>query len=251
MKNAISELGKKRVYERVLAISKAMKIPANLHIDYVCKVCCDIPEIAPDMNSGKKRNLLPADECIRTWVEKFFHGYNERISKHTSKMPGTVPDDAVNIIIKAGLPKLSDKQVGEIVYAHRLGMSAENILGLLLEEFLFEKLSPAGWAMAWGETVKHVDFCHQDGRLLQIKNRSNSENSSSSKIRDGKPIEKWFRVNANNGKYQWEKLSEIVGRSIPGLNEEEFQKFINRTLKQNPVALAIEPQSPWISFKGK
>ena len=45
-------------------------------------------------------------------------------------------------------------------------MSAENILGILLEEFLFEKLSPAGWAMAWGETVKHVDFCHKDGRLL-------------------------------------------------------------------------------------
>ena len=251
MKNAIEALGKEKVYKRIITISSAMKVPASLHIDYVGKVCCDIPEIAPDMNSGKKRNLLSAEECMKTWVERFLHGYNERISQHTSKMPGTVPDDAVNIIIKAGLPKLSDKQVSEITYAHRLGMSAENILGLLLEEFLFEKLSPAGWAMAWGETVKHVDFCHKDGRLLQIKNRSNSENSSSSKIRDGKPIEKWFRVNANNGKYQWEKLSEIVGSSIAGLNEEEFQKFITRTLKQNPAALAIEPQSPWMSFKGK
>lgn len=251
MINAISEIGAEKVLEQVKILGKKMRVPVPLHIEYVCKICCDIPEIAPDMNSGKKRNLLSAEECIRTWVEKFFHGYSERISQHTSKMPGTVPDDAVNIIIKAGLPKLSDKQVSEITYAHRLGMSAENILGLLLEEFLFEKLSPAGWAMAWGETVKHVDFCHKDGRLLQIKNRSNSENSSSSKIRDGKPIEKWFRVNANNGKYQWEKLSEIVGSNIAGLNEEEFQKFITRTLKQNPAALAIEPQSPWISFKGK
>ena len=251
MINEIKEFGSSKVHSKILAVSKNMNIPSNLHIDYVSKVCCEFSELAPDMNSGKKRNLLSAQECIRTWVEKFFHGYNERISQHTSKMPGTVPDDAVNIIIKAGLPKLSDKQVSEIVYAHRLGMSAENILGLLLEEFLFEKLAPAGWAMAWGETVKHVDFCHKDGRLLQIKNRSNSENSSSSKIRDGKPIEKWFRVNANNGKYQWEKLSEIVGTSIPGLNEEEFQRFITQTLKQNPVALAIEPQSPWISFKGK
>ena len=251
MKNAIEALGKEKVYKRIITISSTMNVPASLHIDYVCNVCCGNPEIAPDMNSGKKRNLLSAEECMKTWVERFLHGYNERISQHTSKMPGTVPDDAVNIIIKAGLPKLSDKQVSEIIYAHRLGMSAENILGLLLEEFLFEKLSPAGWAMAWGETVKHVDFCHKDGRLLQIKNRSNSENSSSSKIRDGKPIEKWFRVNANNGKYQWEKLSEIVGSNITGLNEEEFQKFITRTLKQNPAALAIEPKSPWISFKGK
>lgn len=251
MKNAIEALGGEKVYKQIMTISRTMNVPASLHIDYVCNVCCGNPEIAPDMNKGKKKNLLSVEECMKVWVEKFLHGYNERISQRTSKMPGTVPDTAVDIIIKIGLAKLSDKQVSEIIYAHRLGMSAENILGLLLEEFLFEKLSPAGWVMAWGETVKHVDFCHQDGRLLQIKNRNNSENSSSSKVRDGKPIKKWFRVNANNGKYQWEKLSKIVGPSVVGLNEEEFQKFITRTLKQNPAALAIEPQSPWISFKGK
>ena len=251
MINAIKEFGSKKTYSKIISVSKEMNIPSNLHIDYVSKICCDIPELAPDMNSGKKRQLLSAEECIKTWVEMFLHGYNERISQHTSKLPGTVPDTAVDIIIKAGLPKLSAKQVNEIIYAHRLGMSAENILGLLLEEFLFQKLSPAGWAMAWGETVKHVDFCHRDGRLLQIKNRSNSENSSSSKIRDGKPIEKWFRVNANNGKYQWEKLEQIVGTNISELNEEEFQKFIAKTLKSNPNALAIEVQSPWLSFKSQ
>lgn len=251
MINAIKEFGGKKTYSKIIAASKKMTIPSYLHIDYVSKVCCDIPEIAPDMNSGRKRDLLSAEECIKTWVERFLHGYNERVSQHISKMPGTIPDAAVDIIIKSGLPKLSNKQVHEIIYAHRLGMSAENILGLLLEEFLFEKLSPAGWAMAWGETVRYVDFCHKDGRLLQIKNRSNSENSSSSKIRDGKPIEKWFRVNANNGRYQWEKLSEIVGANVVGLNEDGFQKFIAKILKQNPAALAIEDQSPWISFKGK
>lgn len=55
MKNAINKLGAKQVYEQVVAISKTIQIPEKLHIDYVCKVCCDISEIAPDMNSGKNR----------------------------------------------------------------------------------------------------------------------------------------------------------------------------------------------------
>ena len=250
MKNAISKLGADKVYAQIMALSKDMKVPEELHIDYVCRVCCNVPEIAPDMNNRKKE-FLSIEKCMEAWVKKFFRGYNERISQHKSKIPGTVPDKAINAIIEARLPELPSSKVDEIVYAHRLGMSAENILGLLLEEFLFEKLSPAGWAMAWGESVKHVDFCHKDGKLLQIKNRSNSENSSSNKIRNGKPIEKWFRVNANNGHYQWESLKKIVGQSITGLNEEEFQKFIFQTLKNNPYALAIEHQSPWMSFKDK
>ena len=161
-------------------------------------------------------------------------------------MPGTVPDRAVDIILSAGLHCHLLDFIHQIVYAHRLGMSAENILGLMLEEFLFSKLSQYGWAMAWGETIKSVDFCNASGFLLQVKNRSNSENSSSSKIRSGKPIEKWFRVNANNGRYEWEALNAIVG-ACPGLelNEGAFQKFIEDVLKRNPDALAIEPDNPW------
>ena len=103
--------------------------------------------------------------------------------------------------------------------------------------------------MAWGETIRAVDFCDKNGRLLQIKNRSNSENSSSSKIRDGKPIEKWFRVDAMTGRYEWEKLAIITGRTIAGLDEASFQAFIINTLKRNPKALAIEPDNPWPKLK--
>ncbi len=166
-------------------------------------------------------------------------------------MPGTVPDNAVNIILSTGLHchVLDQNHIQSIVYAHRLGMSAENILGLLLEEFLFTKLSPFGWAMAWGETIKSVDFCNAEGFLLQVKNRSNSENSSSSKIRSGKPIEKWFRINATNGKCQWDELNAIVGaHSGLELNEKTFQQFIKEVLEKNPEALAIEPANPWVKI---
>ncbi len=47
----------------------------------------------------------------------------------------------------------------KVIWAHRLAMSAENILGVFLEEYLFEKPSSHGWSMAWGETIKHVDLC--------------------------------------------------------------------------------------------
>ena len=48
MKNAIEALGGEIVYKQITTISSAMKVPASLHIDYVGKVCCDIPEIAPE-----------------------------------------------------------------------------------------------------------------------------------------------------------------------------------------------------------
>lgn len=249
MVTAIDKFGVKGVCTRVASIARQMNVPARLHIDYVCRACCDAPKIAPDMNKGRKHNLLTPEQCLSAWVEKFLRGYNNRISCCESKMPGTVPDEAVSIIIKARAVNLSDEQIGRIIYAHRLAMSAENILGLLLEEFLFEKLSSAGWAMAWGETVRAVDFCDKNGRLLQIKNRSNSENSSSSKIREGKPIEKWFRVDAATGRYAWDKLATITGCAVVGLDEASFQAFITDTLKRNPKALAIEPDNPWPTLK--
>jgi len=64
---------------------------------------------------------------------------------------------------------------------------------------LADNLIAYGWHCAWGETIRSVDFCSEDGQLLQIKNRSNSENSSSSRVREGTNIIKWFRVNALTG----------------------------------------------------
>ena len=245
MITAINKFGTKGVCDRVAAIARQMKVPEYLHIDYVCRACCEAPELAPDMSLRRKNNLLSPSQCLEKWVEKFLRGYNNRISCCESNIPSTIPDDAIGIIMKARIANLSDAQVECIVYAHRLAMSAENILGLLLEEFLFEKLSSADWAMAWGETIRAVDFCDKNGRLLQIKNRSNSENSSSKKIRKGEPIEKWFRVDAATGQYEWDNLAAITGRRVADLNEVSFQSFIRDTVKRNPKALAIESENPW------
>ncbi len=125
-------------------------------------------------------------------------------------------------------------------------MSAENILGLLLEEFLAEKLAQYGWFCCWGECVRHVDFCNVDGSLLQVKNRSNSENSSSSRVRINQPIEKWYRVDAVNGNYQWSYWRDKY--KDDSFSEEKFIAFIWQVLQRNPYALAIEAENYWKSI---
>lgn len=73
---------------------------------------------------------------------------------------------------------------------HNLFMSAENIQGNLLEEYISVSTRPYGWIWCNGNVLRAIDFCSSDGAvLLQIKNKSNTENSSSSAIRTGTTIE--------------------------------------------------------------
>lgn len=166
-----------------------------------------------------------------------------RISRRISKPPGTVADPIVSTIINARLTGLTAEHLEQIKYAHRLSMSAENIQGLLLEEFLAEQLADYGWYCCWGESIRHVDFCNIDGSLLQVKNRSNSENSSSSKVRINQPIEKWYRVDARTGFYRWSYFNEK--HDTDRFSEENFVTFVQQVLLGNPDTLAVETNNPW------
>ena len=163
----------------------------------ILKACYRNPQLVP---TTKKAQTLA--ELAKVWLEKYENGYKNRISQRISQLPHTVADPIVSIIINARLTGLKIEHLEQIKFAHRLSMSAENILGLLLEDFLAEKLAQYGWFCCWGESIRHVDFCNVDGSLLQVKNRSNSENSSSSRVRINQPIEKWYRIDAVNGNYQ-------------------------------------------------
>ena len=143
-------------------------------------------------------------------------------------------DPMVDIILEAGLKK-SPTEVAQVVTDHRLGMAAENILGSLLEEYISIHVQDHGWYCCWGNTVRHVDFCSKVGGLLQIKNRSNSENSSSNKVRAGTDIVRWFRIDAASGETYWERLCQISGSQ--DLSEVGFKTFIQNTLKTNPGLL--------------
>ena len=110
------------------------------------------------------------------------------------------------------------------------------------EEYLATILHPYGWYCCWGSTIDAVDFCKEDGSLLQVKTSNNSENSSSIRVRNGTEIRIWFRRFFNKANtFNWVALNEIIGRDI--FNEEDserkFRDFITRTIRENPGCIYI------------
>ncbi|WP_369856481.1 SinI family restriction endonuclease [Candidatus Thalassolituus haligoni] len=240
LQHAIEKLGAKK------SIATASQIAEDLNIRWDGGVAVVFSAIAGDLErvprniGGKNDNESSA---IRKWLLKYQAGKDGRASQRKSNLPGTVSDPVIEKIIGSRISGLTEKDLNKIQYAHRLAMSAENILGLMLEEYLAVSLEFHGWHCAWGETVKSVDFVHEDGRLLQVKNRSNSENSSSSTVRNGTQIEKWFRIKADRIEYMWSSLNEICGTIE--LSEDSFVDFVQTTLKNNPACLSVEQENPW------
>ncbi len=191
-------------------------------------------------------NKMPDEKEIKKWLKKYFKGYLNRPSLRRSNPIGTIPDSLIDFILVERLPKVTNMDLEIIKYAHRLSMSAENILGQLLEEYLSIKLRPYGWYCCWGASIRAVDFCNERGQLLQVKNRSNTENSSSSAIRNNTEIIKWYRLNANNGQHKWMELEGIT--KIVGLNEDDFRDFVSWVVKSNKNMIFIE-ESYWSQFE--
>ncbi len=188
-------------------------------------------------------NLTTNEVAITKWVTSYFNDYNNRPSQRTSNPPGTCHDSALDMVIQGRLTDLTRSQLADIKWAHRLSMSAENIFGAILEEYLAVRLKDHGWYCAWGASVKAVDFVCTDGRLLQIKSRNNTENSSSSKIRNGTSIDKWWRFHSTNGSTNWPALNTKLGLRI--FSEADFQTFVKQLVRDNPNVMAIEDTNTW------
>lgn len=240
LKQAIQSLGETE------SIGIAKQIAISEGVDWADGACFVFSVIVNDLDRVPGNIGAKADneqDVIRKWLLKYKGGYEGRASQRISKPLGTVADPIISDIIGARLPGLKNSNLADIAYAHRLGMSAENILGLVLEEYLNEGLKDNAWHCAWGETVKSVDFVSEYGGLLQIKNRSNSENSSSSSVREGTIIQKWYRIEADRIEYRWDELNEICNTDY--FSEESFVTFAQKTLESNPGCLAIEETNPW------
>jgi hypothetical protein len=238
LKEIIDRLGPEKCTEIARREAQSLGVIWDDAIEIVFQVCLSDSERCPKIH-GK---FNTAEKTINKWIKNYKNGYENRPSKAYGKPPQTLPDRIIDEMIKARIRNLSPTQLIEIRFAHRLSMSAENILGLFLEEYLATKLKLYGWACAWGHTLKSVDFCHRTGALLQVKNRSNSENSSSSKVRNGTKIQKWHRVDANNGSYYWEELEQEIGAKM---NETDFREFVLQSIIENPNVLPLDDGSPW------
>jgi len=227
------------VLNQAKEIAKYLPLEWTKGVEVVLRICLGNPQLSPHNVQG-----VTGNDILRKWLLQYKKGLEQRASARASEMPGTVPDSIVDDIIGTRLPHLGSGDLQRIKFGHRLSMSGENTLGLLLEDYLAGELVLYGWHCCWGATLRCVDFCHEDGRLLQIKNRSNSENSSSSRVREGTGIQAWYRVVATTGAYKWPDLNRLVGCNH--LSEENFRGFVNKVVLANPHLVPIESDNPWL-----
>lgn len=145
--------------------------------------------------------------------------------------PATIPDEMVSFVLQYYFD-VNPNNLDRIKRDHALSMSAENIVGHLLEQYLSTVLEPHGWVWCAGSLVKAVDFVKlvgDDWLLLQVKNRDNSENSSSSAIREGTTIKKWHRTFSKKPGSNWATFPDDQAR--PHLSENGFREFVKTYLE--------------------
>lgn len=142
--------------------------------------------------------------------------------------PGTVPDPVVSIVLEL-LFGYESNRLEAMKREHQDSMAAENIVGALLERYIASEAEKVGWCWCAGSFVKATDFVMKSGkywRALQVKNRSNSENSSSKSVRDNTTIEIWSRTVATTGRTKWDVFPDETLRCV--LNEDAFQSFVRK-----------------------
>lgn len=148
--------------------------------------------------------------------------------------PATFPDEMVSVILENYF-SVPTERLERAKQEHQLSMGAENMIGELLERYLASIMEPLGWIWCSGSTVKAVDFIKPpafDGgewTLLQVKNRDNSENSSSSAIRNGTNIKKWFRTFSKKAEFNWMAFPDNEVRQYA--SEKGFQEFVKKYLE--------------------
>lgn len=166
------------------------------------------------------------------YLTKHAAGFANGRNKYPPRCPATVSDPMVKFILEQ-FWGLDEETAVDAVQHHNYAMGAENIIGNLLERYIAHELEPHGWAWCSGSLVHAVDFVYlgKDGdwTALQVKNRDNSENSSSKAIRDGKNIVHWFRTFSRKSGTNWANFPNFV-ENRP--SEEGFQMFVSEYLHQ-------------------
>ena len=170
--------------------------------------------VVPDLNT-----LVGLNQLATKYI-------NARNSVVQASIPSTVPDSVVSTILQS-FYGYEEKFTTRMQTEHQQSMAAENMVGALLERYIASRIETSGWVWCAGDLVRSVDFIKQDGDswlLLQIKNRDNSENSSSAAIRNGTTIQKWFRTFSRTGRTNWENFPATDMRRL--LSENGFKQFV-------------------------
>jgi len=175
---------------------------------------------------------------LKLLAKKYVKGY---FRSNFPSAPGRVPDHMVSIVMQEAYG-YTESESEQIKLEHQYSMSAESCVGALLERYLDSKLKNSGWIWCCGEFIRGVDFiyCKKDGEwyALQIKNRDNSENSSSKSIRNNTEIQKWFRTFSKTGKTNWDNLPALMQNH--NLSEAGFIAFVKNYLAKEKCDFNIQ-----------
>ena len=162
------------------------------------------------------------------WIEKKANAFvNERYTKKPSTTLN-IPDPLITTISEEYF-NVENDNLEELLEHHKIAMAAENVTGSLLEEYIATVMEHLDWVRCSGTLITGTDFIKfpkvagNKPVLLQIKNRSNSENSSSASIRKGTTIEKWYRLEAQTGITRWDEFPETDAKKL--LSEAKFHEF--------------------------
>src|SRR5437667_9692569 len=111
-------------------------------------------------------------------------------------------------------------------------MGVENVVGGLTERYIGMTLEAHGWEWCSGDFIKAVDMIKKNSDdtwlLLQVKNRNTTENSSSSAIRTGTEIKKWFRSFSTKTATNWAAFPDKETCHL--LSEDGFKAFVKSYL---------------------
>lgn len=184
---------------------------------------------------GKNKPSIFKREGLIKLAERYFAGYRRN---DLPAEPSTTPDEMVSVIMQQ-FYGYSEEDCQRIQIDHQRSMCAENCVGNLLERYIHSILRDYGWYWCCGDFVKAIDFLSKDNNeewiVLQIKNRDNSENSSSSAIRNNTIIQKWFRSfskNTRRGRQSftnWENLPSLMQGY--NLSEQGFREFVIKYIR--------------------
>lgn len=195
-----------------------------------------ISYLASNPQSGKKFNGKDAPQVgTAEYIAKLAEMFISSREPNKPEVPKTIPDDLVSLVLNEYFDVPKDK-LETIKIEHQMSMAAENIGGDLLERYLNSVLSKFGWVWCSGSIVRAVDFIkppynNQDNwTVLQIKSRDNSENSSSSAIRNGTEILKWFRSFSKKSAKNWNNFPDE--EVTPFISEDDFLDFCTAYLQK-------------------
>ena len=171
--------------------------------------------------------VIGSDEYIKLQAHKF----SDSRKPHAPKPPDTVPDEMVSFILNKYF-NVPENELKQAVKLHSLSMGAENLIGDILERYIASIVESHDWVWCSGSIVSAVDFVYRKENgwaALQIKNRDDSENSSSASVRNNTDIKKWFRTFSKKVGDNWKKFPPIADVT---LSEIEFTNYVTDYLNK-------------------